>query len=612
MPRTNGAVEFIRPLTGMPRRRGARRRGAKRSMPAFKKILVANRGEIALRVIRACRELSVPVVAVYSDVDRESRHVEAADEAYRLGPAAPAQSYLNVERILEVARLSGCDAIHPGYGFLAENAGFARRCAAEGVMFIGPSPDVIDAMGGKIAARAAARKAGMPVVPGTDHAVASAAEIRAFAERFGYPIAIKASAGGGGKGLKIARSDKDVGEALDLAAKEAAAYFKDATVYVERYLAAPQHIEVQILGDKQGGVVHCGERECSMQRRHQKLVEETPANISPEVRERLTSAAVALARSIGYDSAGTIECLVEGDDFFFLEMNTRIQVEHTVSEMVWGLDLVKAQIRVAAGEPLWFAQRDLAPRGHAIECRINAEDPSHDFRPHAGRLERYVEPGGPGVRVDSSAYPGFVIPQEYDSMLGKLVVWGADREEAVSRMLRALREYRIEGVSTTIPFLRLLLAGEDFKRGRYATPTLERFCVERAADITAEYPPVAPAEPSFARPPHDLAVEVNDKRFVVRVLDDDSGARARRRPPAFKQKKRVAADGAAISAPMHGIVVEIRVKPGDAVEDGQVVAVIEAMKMMNEVLAHRAGKVASIHANAGDTVETGSPLITFE
>ncbi len=596
--------------------RGAKRRGAKRSMPAFKKILVANRGEIAVRVIRACRELSIPVVAVYSDVDRESRHVDMADEAYRLGPAAPSQSYLNVERIVEVARLAGCDAIHPGYGFLAENAGFARRCAAEDLVFIGPSADVIDAMGGKIAARAAARKAGMPVVPGTDRAIVSAAEIFAFAERFGYPIAIKASAGGGGKGLKIARSDKEVGEALDLAAKEAAAYFKDATVYVERYLSAPQHIELQILGDKHGGMVHCGERECSMQRRHQKLVEETPANISPEVRERLTSAAVALARSIAYDSAGTIECLVEGGDFFFLEMNTRIQVEHTVSEMVWGLDLVKAQIRVAAGEPLWFTQRDLAPRGHAIECRINAEDPSHDFLPHAGRLERYVEPGGPGVRVDSSAYPGFVIPQEYDSMLGKLVVWGLDREEAVSRMLRALREYRIEGVTTTIPFLRLLLAGEDFKRGRYATPTVERFCAAHGAEIAAAYPSVARApqgsELSFARPLQDLTVEVNDKRFVVRVLDDGAGARARRRPPLSRQKKRLAADGATIGAPMHGIVVEISVKPGDAVADGQVVAVIEAMKMMNEVLAHRAGTVAGIHASAGDTVETGSPLITFE
>ncbi|MBV8365478.1 MAG: ATP-grasp domain-containing protein, partial [Candidatus Eremiobacteraeota bacterium] len=359
-------------------------------MTAFKKILVANRGEIALRVVRACRELSIPSVAVYSDVDRDAIHVKEADEAYRLGPASPARSYLNAERVLEVATLAGCDALHPGYGFFAENAAFARRCTEAGLTFIGPAPAAIERMGGKIAARQVAVSAGVPVVPGTVEPVNGADAVRALGEKFGYPIAIKASAGGGGKGLKVAFSAREVPRAIELAAAEASAYFKDATLYVEKYLARPKHVEVQIFGDKHGNVVHLGERDCSMQRRHQKLVEETPACIADAVREKLHRAAVTLAHAIGYDSAGTIECLVEGDQFYFLEMNTRIQVEHTVTEMTWGLDLVKAQIRIAAGEHLWFAQHDLAPRGHAIECRINAESPAQDFRPCAGTLTRYV------------------------------------------------------------------------------------------------------------------------------------------------------------------------------------------------------------------------------
>ena len=585
-------------------------------MPAFKKILVANRGEIALRVIRACRELGIASVAVYSDADREALHVAAADEAYRLGPAPPAQSYLNAERLLEVAKQSTCDALHPGYGFFAENAGFARACRQHGIAFIGPSPDVIDAMGGKIAARAVARAAGVPVVPGTAEAVRNADEVRALAATFGYPIAIKAAAGGGGKGLKVAHSDGEVQQAMELAAREAAAYFKDGTLYIEKYLARPKHVEIQILADKHGSVVHLGERDCSMQRRHQKLVEETPATIGDGVRKGLHAAALKLARAIRYDSVGTIECLVDGDDFYFLEMNTRIQVEHTVTEMTWGLDLVKAQIRVAAGEALWFSQDDLSRRGHAIECRINAESPSHDFRPSAGRIERYVEPGGPGVRVDAAVYPGFVIPQEYDSLLGKLIAWGEDREEARLRMLRALGEYRIEGVDTTIAFLRLLLADEEFTRGNYATPSVEHFCRDRAAEIAASYPDAATAQDSRAqeRGTTDLTVEVNDKRFVVRVHGNGEEGRvsATRRTRRFAPVKRAAADGPAVTAPMHGIVAEIRVMPGDTVEDGQVVAVIEAMKMMNEVRAHRSGTVSSIAVKAGDTIETGATLITFE
>jgi acetyl-CoA/propionyl-CoA carboxylase, biotin carboxylase, biotin carboxyl carrier protein len=590
-------------------------------MPAFKKILVANRGEIALRVIRACRELGIPAVAVYSDADRDALHVAAADEAYRLGPAPPAQSYLNVERLLEVAAQAGCDALHPGYGFLAENAGFARTCEERGIAFIGPSPDAIEAMGGKIAARTAANAAGVPIVPGTTEPVGSADDIRAFAKTFGYPVAIKAAAGGGGKGLKIAHSEVEVPHAMELAAREAAAYFKDDTLYVEKYLARPKHVEVQILADKHGNVVHLGERDCSMQRRHQKLVEETPAAIDAAVRRELHTAALKLARAIGYDSAGTIECLVDGDDFYFLEMNTRIQVEHTVTEMAWGLDLVKAQIRVAAGEALWFSQEDLSPRGHAIECRINAESPPNDFRPCAGRIERYVEPGGPGVRVDAAVHTGSVIPQEYDSLLGKLVVWGQDREEARRRMQRALGEYRVEGLDTTIAFLRMLLADGAFERGDYTTPSVDHFCREHAAEIAAAYPAAGAAQDSRAQErgtttaqPSTLTVEVNDKRFVVRLLGngEESRSHARHRARRFAPARRMTAGGPSVNAPMHGIVAEIRVKPGDAVNDGQVVAVIEAMKMMNEVIAHRAGTVAAIAVKAGETIETGSPIITFE
>ena len=586
-------------------------------MPAFKKILVANRGEIALRVIRACRELGIPAVGVYSDADRDALHVSEADAAYRLGPAPPAQSYLNVERLMEVATQAGCDALHPGYGFLAENADFARACERLGVTFIGPSPDVIEAMGGKIAARAAAKTAGVPFVPGTSAPVNSAEEIRTLAKTLGYPLAIKASAGGGGKGLKVAHSDAEVAPAMELAACEASAYFKDGTLYVEKYLARPKHVEVQILADKRGNVVHLGERDCSMQRRHQKLVEETPAIIGASVREGLHAAAVKLARSIGYDSAGTIECLVDGNDFYFLEMNTRIQVEHTITEMAWGLDLVKAQIRIAAGEALWLSQDDLDRRGHAIECRINAESPAHDFRPGGGRIERYVEPGGPGVRVDAAAFPGYAIPQEYDSLIGKLIVWGEDREEARLRVLRALAEYRIEGVDTTIPFLRMLLADEEFVRGDYATPSVDRFCREHAAEIAAAYAASGPAQDSRAQErgtTDTVTVEVNDKRFVVRVYGNGAGRRASapRRTRLSAPAKRAVVNGPAVTAPMHGIVAEIRVKPGDAVEDGQVVAVIEAMKMMNEVIAHRAGTVAAISVSAGDTVETGSPIVTFE
>jgi acetyl-CoA/propionyl-CoA carboxylase biotin carboxyl carrier protein len=581
----------------------------------FKKVLIANRGEIALRVIRACRELGIATVAVYSDADRSAVHVGAADEAFRIGPAPASQSYLNIDVLLETAAKSGCDAVHPGYGFMAENAAFARRCEKANIAFIGPSPDAIDRMGNKIAARAVAHAAGVPVVPGTIEPVIGPDAVRDWAEHVGYPIAIKAAAGGGGKGLKIARSPDEVDAAVSVAAKEAAAYFKDDTLYVERYLERPKHVEVQVLGDKHGHIVHLGERDCSMQRRHQKLVEETPARILPTVRGRLLAAAVKLCEAIGYDSAGTIECLVEGDEFYFLEMNTRIQVEHTITEMTYGFDLVKAQIRVAAGEPLWMSQGQLSARGHAIEVRVNAESPARDFRPCAGTLTRYIEPGGPGVRVDAAAFAGWTIPQEYDSLLAKLIVWGQDRDEARARLRRALAEFRVEGVDTTIPFFRLLIDDDEFRRGDYTTPTVERFSSQNADALAAAYPEAAGVEAALRHAAQEIDVEVNDKHFTVKVYglenDQPEEAAAGRRTGRFKSPKKIAPDGKRVIAPMHGLIAEIKVAPGDQVTDGQVVAVVEAMKMMNEVVAQRAGTILSVDVKSGDTVEMGASIVSF-
>ncbi|MBV8263862.1 MAG: ATP-grasp domain-containing protein [Candidatus Eremiobacteraeota bacterium] len=573
-------------------------------------------------MIRACRELDIPTVAVYSDADREALHVQAADEAVHIGPTPASQSYLNAARIIDTAREYSCAAIHPGYGFLAENAGFARACTDAGLTFIGPSPGPMELMGGKLAARAHATAAGVPVVPGTLEPVTTADEVKALAQRFGYPVAIKASAGGGGKGLKVAMSAAEVEQAVSLAAKEAQAYFADPTLYVERYLAHPRHIEIQILGDRHGNVVHLGERDCSLQRRHQKLVEETPSRISDRLRSRMCEAAVRLAQSIGYDSAGTIECLVEGDEYFFLEMNARIQVEHTISEAVYGFDLVKAQIRIAGGERLWRTQEGLVPRGHAIECRINAESPAAGFAPAPGRIARYIEPGGPGIRIDSAAYAGWTIGSDYDSLIGKLIAWGSDRNEARRRMLRALGEYQIEGVPTTAPFLRLLLDDPAFVDATYSTASVEDFVHRRQAEIQNVYESEASrpqasdgathAESTAPSDATDLAVEVNEKLFRVRVFGLPAGTTGpSRRAPSFRSSKPVAFGGPAIAAPMHGNVAEIKVQPGDNVRDGQVVAVIEAMKMMNEVVAHRAGTVASVDVRAGETVESGMALLTF-
>jgi acetyl-CoA/propionyl-CoA carboxylase, biotin carboxylase, biotin carboxyl carrier protein len=576
----------------------------------FQRVLIANRGEIAVRVIQACQELGLATVAVYSEADREALHVKLADEAYEIGPAPPAQSYLDVRRIVEVAQKSGARAVHPGYGFLAENPSFARSCRDAGLIFIGPTPEAMEAVGAKIAARALAERLGVPVVPGETAALERVEQAAAVAERIGYPVAIKASAGGGGRGLKVVAGREDLPAALESARREGAAYFADPTVYMERYLAAPRHIEVQVAGDSYGTVIAVGTRDCSTQRHHQKLIEEAPALLAPGMAECILAAAQRLAAAIGYTGAGTAEFLVQGDEFFFLEMNTRIQVEHTVTEMVSGLDLVTMQLRVAAGERLPFKKDDCAPRGHAIECRINAEDPVARFRPGPGTLLRYRAPTGPGIRVDSGVYQGYTIPSQYDSLIAKLVAWGRDREEARLRMLRALRQFDIAGVPSTLPFHQLVLSTDTFIQGCVTTPFVAGLDL---AALPAQEPPAAPPppaeEPAAAGAGELYAVDVNGKRFTVRVAPV-SGRRMQR--PRSGSTATARSDGAAVTSPMHGVVLRVAVEPGQAVSAGDLLMVIEAMKMENEVVAHRAGTVTSVTAGTGDTVEVGTVLATIE
>src|SRR5215210_1276328 len=445
----------------------------------FEKVLVANRGEIALRVVRACQELGVSAVAVYSDADESALHVRHADEAVRIGPPPAAKSYLNVDALIGAAKETGAEAVHPGYGFLAENAGFAAACRDAGLAFVGPSAEAIEKMGNKSAARRLAEEAGVPVVPGSD-AASSPDEAAETAGEIGYPIMVKAAAGGGGRGIRVAEDEEGLRKAVQVASREAEAAFGDGTLYLEKLLVAPRHVEVQIMADHEGNVVHLYERECSMQRRRQKVLEEAPSpGIGPEVRAKMTEAAVRLAREAGYANAGTVEFLVEGEEFFFIEMNTRIQVEHPVTEMLTGVDLVKEQIRVAGGDPLSLKQEDVPFEGHAMEFRINAEDPDNDFMPSPGEVTFLDVPGGPGVRIDSAIYQGYKIPPFYDSMVGKLVVWALTREEAIDRARRALREYRLEGIKTTIPLQLRLLDDEAFRSGEYHTGYLEELLKEK-------------------------------------------------------------------------------------------------------------------------------------
>ena len=585
----------------------------------MKRLLIANRGEIALRIMRTASEMNLATIAVYSESDRDALHVAYADEAYLLGPTAPALSYLNSERLIEIALRSNADAIHPGYGFLAENAPFARAVLSAGLTWVGPHPDAIDAMGDKVRARRAMVAAGVPVVPGATDPLESVEEALAAAKEYGLPLALKASGGGGGKGLKVARTLDEIPSAFATARREAEAYFKNPEIYPERYLDNPKHVELQILADKHGHVVHVGERDCSLQRRHQKLYEETPAHVSESVRERLREAGLQAARAIGYDSVGTIETLVSGDDFFFLEMNTRIQVEHTISEMTSGLDLVREQLRIAAGEPLGYTQADVRFRGHAIEVRVNAEDPARAFRPAPGTITTYREPAGLGVRVDAAATLGTTISPDYDSMIAKLVVWAPTRDAARARLRRAIDDYTIGGVPTTLRFLRDLNETENVADASYGTATLEHFAEHWTPEVAG-----ASVAASSAAAAEDSAqtvrVEVNGKLFSVRFPDgpatpaNPAGQRAKPVPAKTRagtsRNGRPANDDDVVS-PMHGVVVELSVAPGAAVAQGQVVAIVEAMKMMNEIVAPRAGSVGAVHTTVGATVEAQTPLLTL-
>jgi acetyl-CoA carboxylase, biotin carboxylase subunit len=441
----------------------------------FEKVLIANRGEIALRVIRACREMGIRTVAVYSQADSESLHVKLADEAFCIGPAPAVRSYLHIPAIISTAVVTGADAIHPGYGFLSENANFAQICEDHRVKFIGPNPDAMRAMGDKSNARDLMRKAGVPVIPGTKGDVDDERVVLAVADEIGYPVMVKATAGGGGQGMRVARDRAELSQAFTAARSEAQAAFGDSRVYIEKYLSPIRHIEIQIMADSHGNIIHLGERDCSVQRRHQKLIEESPSPImTPELRAKMGEAAVTAARDIGYEGAGTVEFIFADNKFYFMEMNTRVQVEHPVTEMVVGFDVIKEQIRIAAGESLALKQSDVTFHGHALECRINAEDPDKNFMPSAGKIEAYIVPGGPGVRIDSHCYPGYTIPSNYDSLLSKVICWGASRQEAIQRMQRALDEYAFTGIHTTIPFHQKVLAHQVFQRGEVTTDFIDK------------------------------------------------------------------------------------------------------------------------------------------
>jgi acetyl-CoA/propionyl-CoA carboxylase biotin carboxyl carrier protein len=586
-----------------------------RPVPLFSKVLVANRGEIAVRVFRTLRELGIGTVAVYSEPDRASLHVAVADEAYLIGPGPAAQSYLLHERVVETAKRAGAEAIHPGYGFLAENAGFARAVTDAGLVWIGPPPEAIDLMGSKIAARELMQAAGVPIIPGTTEPVSTAAEVRRLGDELGYPLAIKASAGGGGKGLRIVRGPDEVERAFESARREGEAYFADADVFVERYLEDPRHVEVQVLADAHGTVVHLGERDCTIQRRHQKLVEETPSPaVGAELRARIGKIAIDAARAAGYRSAGTIEGLLAPDgSYYFMEMNTRIQVEHTITEVVAGVDIVRAQVQIAAGERLEFTQDDIRLQGHAIECRINAEDIANGFLPSPGTITVYREPGGPGVRVDSGVTEGSEISPLYDPMIAKLIVRGADREDAIGRMLRALGEFQIGGVKTLIGFHKALLSHPCFRAGETCHGIVESELLALQAQELAEEPARGASTGSGGTVERTTFAEVDGRRVEVKVHVPEPPYRelARRR----RERTAAGAGGGAsdrVTSPMQGTVLQVRVADGDSVELGQVVCIVEAMKMENEVTAHRSGVVADLSIAVGQPVTTGQVICVIE
>jgi len=587
----------------------------------LKKILIANRGEIAVRVIRACQEMGIATVAVYSDLDRDALHVRLADEAYALGGTTAAESYLNTELILDVIDRSGADGVHPGYGFFSENTDFARAITERGVTFIGPPPGAIEIMGDKVSSRIAAQAAGVNGVPGTTEFLNDASEVIAFGKAHGWPVAIKAAYGGGGRGMRVVRSEDEAAEAFDSARSEALKGFGRDECYVERYLTWPRHIEMQIIGDTHGNCVWIAERDCSAQRRHQKLVEESPApNFPPEIRQAMGEAAVTVAKACGYFNAGTVEFLFQDGEFYFLEMNTRLQVEHPVTEMVSGIDLVAEQIRVASGLPLSFTQESIELRGHAIEIRINAEDPAQGkFLPSPGHITTLVPPAGFGTRWDGGYESGDTVSQYYDNLVGKLICWGSDRETAIRRTLRALREFRIEGISTTIPADLAILEHQDFVDGIHSTKWVEDTLDLSNVGSTAT---VTDGE-SEAKVQRDVDVEVNGKRFSVKVFVPESqagavvaggaaGGASRPRRSGGSGGAGAGGGSGAVAVPMQGTIVKILVEVGQEVEAGATVCVLEAMKMENNITAEKAGTVKEIKVAPGDSVGSGDVVVVIE
>ncbi len=582
----------------------------------FSSILIANRGEIAVRVIRACREMGIKSIAVYSELDRDALHVQAADEAYLLGPGPAAESYLNVEKLIEVIKQSGAEAVHPGYGFLAENAAFAQRIVDEGIVFIGPPASAIEAMGSKTSARALMQAAGVPIVPGTTETVESVEAARKIIDdEIGYPVAIKATGGGGGKGFRVALTADELEDAFEGASREGEKFFSDGRVYIERYLSDPRHIEVQILADSLGNTIHLGERDCSIQRRHQKLIEEAPAAawiVDEALREKIGKIGVEAAKAVGYVGAGTVEGMLADGEYFFLEMNTRVQVEHCVTEMVTGIDIVREGIRAAAGEPLSVTQDQVELRGHAIECRINAENAAKNFSPAPGKIGRYVEPAGPGVRVDSGVGENGEVTPMYDPMVAKLIVWDVDREHATARMLRALAEYEIEGLTTLIPFHSALLATEQWAKGE----TCRDLVADKAwLKSTAPQKPAPRIDDDGAEPPQQqYTVEVSGRRFVVNVIGPPpSGGAIAAGGAAPKPKRSERANSSAgssdlLEAPLQGNIWKVVAKAGDRVEEGQLICIIEAMKMENEITAHKAGVIADLPITEGAPIGAGDPI----
>jgi acetyl-CoA/propionyl-CoA carboxylase biotin carboxyl carrier protein len=583
----------------------------------FDKVLVANRGEIAVRVSRTLRELGIGTVGVYSEADRNALHVAYADEAYLLGPAPAAESYLRIDRIVETAQRAGAQAIHPGYGFLAENAEFARAVEEAGLVWIGPPPAAIELMGSKTAARTAMQEAGVPIIPGTTDPVGSVPELLALGEEIGYPLLIKAAAGGGGKGMEVVEGPANAERAFETARRQGQSYFANPDVYVEKLIVDPRHVEVQVLADAHGNVVHLGERDCTIQRRHQKLIEETPSPaVDDELRARIGRIGVDAARACGYRSAGTIEGLLTQDgDYFFMEMNTRIQVEHTVTELVTGLDLVREQVLIALGEPLSLRQEDVELRGHAIECRINAEDASRGFLPAPAPVTGYREPSGPGIRVDSGVAAGYEVSGAYDPMIAKLIVHGVDREHARRRMLRALDEFWIQGPQTLIGFHKALLSHPCFVAGETCHGIVESEEIAAGAAELAGVPAVAQPSSTMSigqdGPVRTVervrTVEVDGRRFEVRVSEPEPEWRAlvRRRHERAHGSARGAGGRDAVVSPMQGTVLSVPVAEGDEVEAGQVICIVEAMKMENEVHAPRGGVVRNLSVEHAQPVASG-------